>query len=38
MNNLERKATDDERKRLKDKIALERANQKELRRIKNEEA
>ena len=38
MNNLEKKATDDERKRLKDKIALERANQKELRRIKNEEA
>lgn len=38
MNNLEKKATADERKRLKDKIALERANQKELRRIKNEEA
>jgi TP901 family phage tail tape measure protein len=37
MNNLEQKATADEIKRLKSKLALEKANQVELKKIKDEE-
>ena len=37
MNNLEQKATADERRRIKEKIALEEANQRELRKIRQQE-